>query len=335
MANTWNQSGTTWNTGRFGTTDAITTGWGADAWNTGGSWGQANDEVAQLTGVSATFSLGTLISGAQQGWGRSQWGEEPWGESNNPVVTLSGQSFTACIGSFSVSAQIAVGWGQDGWGVEDWGESGLTLELTAPDAIQSDIGSETSWGKQTWGSQNNGWSGEYYLVPADVMGLTGVSSTSGVGSISPVIDASFSLTAPSAITSSVGSLDPNDQSMGLTGQAITSGVGVLSPADVEGITGISFTASIGSVTITSNPTIIPTSLSITSAVGSLAPADVMGLTGLTFTASVGSIAPADVMGLTGQSVTSSVAGFGTSDGFGIQAYSAVDTGSNTSYTNVA
>ena len=57
MANTWNQSGTTWNTGRFGTTDAITTGWGADAWNTGGSWGQANDEVAQLTGVSATFSL--------------------------------------------------------------------------------------------------------------------------------------------------------------------------------------------------------------------------------------------------------------------------------------
>ena len=174
MANTWNQSGTTWNTGRFGTTDAITTGWGADAWNTGGSWGQANDEVAQLTGVSATFSLGTLISGAQQGWGRSEWGEEPWGESNNPVVTLSGQSFTASIGSVSVSAQIAVGWGQDGWGVEDWGESGLTLELTAPDAIQSDIGSETSWGKQTWGSQNNGWSGEYYLVPADVMGLTGV-----------------------------------------------------------------------------------------------------------------------------------------------------------------
>jgi hypothetical protein len=41
------------------------------------------------------------------------------------------------------------------------------------------------------------------------------------------------------------------------------------------------------------------------------------------------------MGLTGQSATASVATFGTSTGFGIQAYSSVDTGSNTSYTSVA
>ena len=40
-------------------------------------------------------------------------------------------------------------------------------------------------------------------------------------------------------------------------------------------------------------------------------------------------------GLTGVSATSSVAGFGTATGFGIQAYSDVDTGSNTSYTDVA
>ena len=39
--------------------------------------------------------------------------------------------------------------------------------------------------------------------------------------------------------------------------------------------------------------------------------------------------------LTGQSMTSAVAGFGTATGFGIQAYQAADTGSNTSYTDVA
>ena len=43
MANTWNQSGTTWGTGRWGTTEAFTSGWGVDAWNTGGSWGKATD----------------------------------------------------------------------------------------------------------------------------------------------------------------------------------------------------------------------------------------------------------------------------------------------------
>jgi hypothetical protein len=41
------------------------------------------------------------------------------------------------------------------------------------------------------------------------------------------------------------------------------------------------------------------------------------------------------MGLTGVSATVSVAGFGTADGFGIQAYQAIDTGSNTSYSDVA
>ena len=56
MANTWNQSGTTWGTGRWGTTEALTSGWGVDAWNTGGSWGQATDEVVQVTGLSATAS---------------------------------------------------------------------------------------------------------------------------------------------------------------------------------------------------------------------------------------------------------------------------------------
>ena len=62
----------------------------------------------------------------------------------------------------------------------------------------------------------------------------------------------------------------------------------------------------------------------------------MGLTGVSATASVGSPLVADfAIGLTGVSATSSVAGFGTATGFGIQAYSDVDTGSNTSYTDVA
>ena len=61
----------------------------------------------------------------------------------------------------------------------------------------------------------------------------------------------------------------------------------------------------------------------------------MGLTGVSATSSVGSLTPADVMGLTGVSATTSVASFGTATGFGIQAYQAIDTGSNTSYTDVA
>ena len=59
------------------------------------------------------------------------------------------------------------------------------------------------------------------------------------------------------------------------------------------------------------------------------------MTGVSSTASVGTISPTDVMGLTGVEATASVAAFGTSSGFGIQAYQAIDTGSNTTYSDVA
>ena len=138
-------------TNRWGTNAEITTGWGAEAWDTGGSWGQANDELVSLTGLSITASLGTPVASAQQGWGRDLWGEEPWGESFDPVVKPSGLGMTSASGSVSVSTEINKGWGQDEWGEENWGQSGFTFELTAPDAIQSFVGTGSRWNDGAWG----------------------------------------------------------------------------------------------------------------------------------------------------------------------------------------
>ena len=289
MANTWNQSGTTWNTGRWGTTDAFTTGWGAQAWNDG-EWGELKDQTVFLTGQSATLSVGSITAFPEQGWGR------------------------------------------DTWNFEAWGISGLTVELTAPDAMTSNVG-PSGWNGSAWG-EDQGW-GIFVLSPADVMGLTGVSSTASVGSITNIIDASFELSGQSA-TSSVGSLAPADV-MGLSGVAATSSVGSILPADVVGISGVSATTSVGSIDIGSSPIILLTSPgAMTASRGAIDPqALIQGLVGVAATSAVGSLTPADVVGLTGVSATVSIAGFGTASGFGIQAYSDVDTGSNSSYTNVA
>tara|TARA_R100000426_G_scaffold14336_5_gene13729 strand:- start:835 stop:1866 length:1032 start_codon:yes stop_codon:yes gene_type:complete len=332
MPNTWNQSGTTWNEGRWGTQNAITSGWGADAWNTGGSWGQATDELVTLTGQSATLSIGTPIAAAQQGWGRDEWGEEPWGESFDPVVKPSGLSTSLSLGSVSISAQIAAGWGQDGWGVENWGQSGLTFEITAPDGMSSFLGTGSAWNNGSWG-QPQAWN-TFVLSPADVVGLAGQSLTASVGSPTPIIDFTGILSGVSA-TASVGSISPADV-VGLSGVSATVSVGSISPADVVGISGVSSTFNVGSVSITPTELILVTGVSSTLSVGSVTVADMaIGLASQTATFSVGSISPADVVGLTGQQITSSVAGFGTSTGFGIQAYQDVDTGSNISYSNVA
>ena len=286
-ADTWGALG--WSSNLWGTDEEFVVGWGAQAWNDG-EWGEIKDPTVFLSGVSATASVGELITFPEQGWGR------------------------------------------DTWNFESWGESSLTVELTAPDAIVSDLG-PNGWSNASYGE--NGW-GMFTLNPADAIGITGVSSTSGVGSFSFTIDATFTPSGVAA-TSGVGEIDPTAEIVGPTGQAITSSVGSISPADVIGISGVSATFSVGSVEISTNPIIDVTGQTITSGVGAIDPQGiVMGLTGQSATASVGSVVVADfTIGLTGVSATSSVAAFGTASGFGIQAYSDVDTGSNTSYTNVA
>ena len=139
-------------------------------------------------------------------------------------------------------------------------------------------------------------------------------------------------------TSSVGSISIDDMTIGLTGQATTSSVGTLG-FDLTSVvipTGQQATSSAGEL-IAGIVEFVPiTGVSATLSVGSITPDQMtVSFSGVSATFSVGTLAPADVMGLTGQQATASVGGFGTATGFGIQAYQDVDTGSNTTYSNVA
>ena len=300
--------------------------------NHSGMGGTANTPAADTWGA---LGWSSNLWGTNEefvvGWGAKAWNDGEWGELSDETVTLTGVSATVSVGE--VDAFPFQGWGSDSWGDEAWGESSFTVELTAPDAMTAKVSVGSAWGDDTWGEEQ-GW-GQFVLNPADVVGLTGVSSTSSVGSTTVIGSAEFSISGQSA-TSSVGSIAPADV-IGLTGQASTSAVGSISPADVVGISGVSSTSSIGSLTIGSSPVTNLTGVSMTASVGSIDPlAVVQGLTGQSATSSVGSVTVADlVLGLSGVEATSSVAAFGTASGFGIQAYSNLDTGSNSSYTNVA
>jgi len=264
-------------------------------------WGAGNWS-ANRWGISEIFTTG---------WGAKFWNSSgSWGDMGDETVLPTGISITSSIGSVTVDTEINSGWGRSTWNADAWGIQGDIL-LAGQEATAS-VGS---------------------ISPADVMGLTGVSSITSVGAPTVIGDITQSLTGISA-TMSVGTITPADV-MGLTGVSSTASVGSISPADVMGLTGISAEVRLGQTSQNSNPLINLTGISSTASVGTLTPADVMGLTGVSATVSVGTIIPADVIGLTGISATASVAGFGTATGFGIQAYQAIDTGSNTSYTNVA
>jgi len=287
MANTWNQSGTTWNTGRWGTTEAFAVGWGARAWNDG-EWGELKDETVSLTGQSITSSIGSVDAFPEQGWG------------------------------------------SDTWNFESWGFSGLTVELDGQ-SITSNLGAN-GWSNASYG--DNGW-GMFTLNPADAVGLTGQQITSAVPSQFDIPEQIQGL----SITSSVGSILPDEMLVGLSGQSGTLSVGTTT-FDLTSVvipTGQQITGSVGD-TIEGTIEFIPvTGVSATLSVGSISLDQMtVGLSGQSGTLSVGSIAPTEMLvGLPGQEITSSLAGFGTSTGFGIQAYSDVDTGSNISYSDVA
>ena len=266
-----------------------------DFWGAG-NWGD------NRWGISEIFTTG---------WGAKSWNSSgSWGDMGDETVFPTGLSLTSSIGSVTVDAEINTGWGRAAWNDDAWGIQGDVL-LTGQQATAS-VGS---------------------ISPADVMGLTGISATISLGTPVIIGDITQALTGQAG-TTSVGSISPADI-MGVTGQAATTSVGSISPSDVMGLTGLGATTSVGALTVSTNPVIAVTGFSMTSSVGSISPADVMGLTGLSATASVGTITPSDIMGLTGVSATVSVAELGTSNKFGIQAYQAIDTGSNTSYTDVA
>ena len=265
-------------------------------------WGAGNWS-ANLWGISEAFTIG---------YGAKSWNSSgSWGNMGDETVTPTGVGSTSSIGSVTVDAEIGAGWGRAAWNDDAWGIQGDIL-LAGQEATAS-VGA---------------------LTPADVVGVTGVSATTSLGTPTLINSPTVSVTGVSA-TISVGTISPTEMSVGLSTSTINSSVGALTPADVIGLTGVSATVSVGDSSIVGDFTALPTGISVTSSVGSISPADVVGITGLSATSSVGAITPADVVGLTGQGMTSSIAAFGTATGFGIQAYQSVDTGSNSSYTNVA
>ena len=252
------------------------------------------------------IGMGGIVDITETAWGAMSWGRGTWGDQE----------------------QLDEGWGRQGWGDQSWGGSPYVL-LTGVSATTTLGPICPGWGELGWGTSDYGWG--YPVIPEQQMGLTGVSSTSSVGSPTVTPETIASLTGVLA-TTSVGSI-VIAEGIPLTGVSATTSVGTPTARsyNTTTLTGVSAETDIGAPNVTSNPTVAPTGVSATTSVGAITPADqVMGLTGVSATASVGAITPADqVMGLTGVSATISLGILG------IQHFQDIDTGSNTSYSNVA
>ncbi len=236
-------------------------------------------------------------------------------------------------------------WGGDSpsvaWGENSWQFNAVEKLLTGVQAT-SNVGEltafpEQGWGRQQWG--NSGWGVEYSVAP------TGLSVTSSVGTVEAAAIINVDITAPTGLTSSVGSIIAGVLSIAeLTGVQAQTELGDFDNAGtmvgwgrngwgeepygdswnkLVQPSGLSLTSSVGSIAAVPETITSLTGLSSTSAVGSfgfvISPTVVP--TGQSATASVGSISPADVMGLSGVSATASVGSISPADVMGLSGLS--------------
>ena len=228
--------------------DAVTIkqGWGRLAW---GSQAYGDSPTVTLSGLSATTSVGTGITvEVRPGWGTLDWGENGWGSVEEGIENLIGIGATSSVGS------IVIGIGVPLTGVS--ATASCPTQLDIPQLITG----VSATAAECQLSLNNGadhvqglttlvgTTAVGSILPADAVGLSGVSATASVGPDFIITDTVvLDLTGLCAgATSSVGSVITEVEYI-LAGQSTTSAVGSISPADVMGLTGVSATITVGNV----------------------------------------------------------------------------------------
>ena len=264
-------------------------------------------------------------------WGMLTWGLNTWGTQDSVSVPLTGLSTTTSLGT--VIAASEDGWGADAWGDNTWGENAINVSIDGL-SMSAHLGPD-GWGVNSFG--NGQWGDPFAFDVASIIGITGQTLSADVGDLTiSRIDMVFSISAPGAIGTGIGTLGINngsDHTQGLASLTVGSAVGSISPADVQGLTGQVIKSEVNANGVNTGDTTAFTLASVTMSaeVGSISPADVVGLTGVTFAADEGAISPTNMtVGLTGQSITASI----NTVGFGTIGYQDVDITGETSYTDV-
>ena len=229
----------------WGDTNIITEGWGRLAWGSQ-SWGEAPGVT--LSGQLATSAVGALTTEIRPGWGTLNWGENGWGSVEEGIENLTGQAMTSAVGVITPADVVGLTGQAATTSVGDVTfVISPTVTLTGQSATVSDGQVDVNDGSEQL-------VGLASLVATTAVGsisleigvnLTGVSSTSSVGTITTNAEDLINITGVGA-TSSVGSV-VLEIGVPLTGVSATVSVGTISPADVMGLTGQEATSAVGNV----------------------------------------------------------------------------------------
>ena len=215
-------------------------GWGSDTWGAENWGESAIDVVLPSLTATASVNLPSENIQVKPGWGTLDWGENGWGTVESAVFNLTGLSATSSVGSLTVvdqamgltglSAQTNVG------SLAVIVDNTLTLTgLSAQTAVGS-ITPEDVMGLTGLSATSAVGS----ITPADVMGVTGLSAQTTLGSVSITSNPVTAVTGVSATSAVGSVTISNITGVTLTALSATSGLGSLTTtqltiANLEGL----------------------------------------------------------------------------------------------------
>ena len=220
-------------------------GWGSDTWGTE-NWGQSGLAIT-LSGLSATTSVGTPEVEIKPGWGTLNWGENGWGSVDEGIENLIGLQATSSVGSTTIEIGVPL------TGVS--ATASCPTQLDIPQLLTG-VSATVSEGQLNINNGSDHVQGLASLVatgavgtilPADVVGISGVAATASVGPDLVITDTVVTVLGSGGVgTTGVGIILPADV-VGISGVSATSAVGSITPAEVMGLIGVSATITVGNV----------------------------------------------------------------------------------------
>jgi len=266
------------------------------------------------------ISMGGIVDITSNTWGALTWGENEWNDQGDETVTLTGQAMTVAANAAGVVATQFPGWGTLEWGENGWGSVNEAKEVLPGQAASMALGT---------------------LSPVIGEVLTGFQIQTVVGTPTTSFDFALSITGQemSVAQGVLGVNSDEDTEVGMPSNLNTMSVGALTVnqnADVNvGLSGFSISTDVGNLIEATQVKVILTGQAMTGSVGAITPDDMavgaVSPGAMTFTVNPAVTVPNydTVVSLTGLELTVNM---GTQ--FGILHYGDVDTGTNTSYTDV-
>ena len=221
-----------WGRADWGDTNLIVQGWGRDTWGFQ-SWGDT--PIVSLTGLSATTSVGSVDVELRPGWGTLSWGQNGWGSIESATESLTGFSLTSSLGT--VVAEDVVG--LSGFS--------LTSTLNSLSAVFTDAtitlpGQSliSSFGLLSVDDHSVGLQGQSAtssvgsLTPADVIGLTGLSADTDLGTLAFSSNPIVNLSALTVLAAQLGGITATPETIATpAGQSSTTSLGTVTTVQVS------------------------------------------------------------------------------------------------------